>query len=246
VGGDRGLRIAFVGKGGAGKSLIAGTVCRILGRNGQCVLAMDVDTMVGLSVSLGLGHETAPLPGDLAERVEGRGWQVKAGLRPARIVDRYARRGPDNVAFLTLGKLPGNVQPAVTVAFRSVLDRFRRPGWSIVADLAAGTRQPMFGWAEFARTVIVVADPSAKSLISAQRLVRAGIGTHLVVNKVQDDADLANIQRDVPLPLIGVLPYDPEVGEAEKWGKAPIDAASNSPALRAIGALTQRLMELER
>jgi CO dehydrogenase maturation factor len=49
------LRVAVVGKGGAGKSLIAGT----LARRGHHVLALDVDTLPGLALSLGLG----PRPG---------------------------------------------------------------------------------------------------------------------------------------------------------------------------------------
>ncbi|MDQ6823553.1 MAG: cobyrinic acid a,c-diamide synthase, partial [Candidatus Eremiobacteraeota bacterium] len=48
------MRIAFIGKGGNGKSTIAGTVARLLGRAGDNVLALDVDTLPGLSVSLGL------------------------------------------------------------------------------------------------------------------------------------------------------------------------------------------------
>lgn len=241
--GDRGLRIAFVGKGGAGKSLIAGTLCRQLARSGQCVLAMDVDTMVGLSISLGLGENTTGgLPSGLAERVEGKGWQVKRGVRPANLVDRFAIRGPDEIRFLQLGKLPGEVEPSVTVAFRQVLERFSRRKWSVVADLAAGTRQPMFGWARFARTVIVVADPSAKSLLAARRLVRAGVGTHLVANRVADEADVALIRQAVALPLLGSVPYDAGVSNAEREGLAPIDATPRSPAVKAIGELAARLL----
>jgi CO dehydrogenase maturation factor len=241
--GDRGLRIAFVGKGGAGKSLIAGTLCRQLARSGQCVLAMDVDTMVGLSISLGVGEsELAGLPSGLAERVEGKGWQVKRGVRPAKLVDRFAGRGPDGVRYIELGKLPTSVEPSVTVVFRHVLEHFRRVGWSVVADLAAGTRQPMFGWARFARTVIVVADPSAKSLLAARRLVRAGVGTHLVANRIVDDADIALIQKAVALPLLGSVPYDAGVSNAERDGVAPIDATPRSPAVKAIGALAASLL----
>ena len=206
------------------------------------MLAMDIDTMVGLSVSLGVGDQDARLPKGLAERVEGKGWQVKRGVRPSLLVDRYARRGPDGVLLLSLGKLPEGVEPTVTVAFRYVLERLRRPGWSIVADLAAGTRQPMFGWAKFASTVVVVVDPSVKSQLSAQRLVRAGVGTHLVANKVQDDADIGAIQRAVPLPMLGAVPYDPEVADAEKFGQAPIDGAPNSAAVRAVADLAIRLL----
>ena len=238
------MKVAFVGKGGAGKSALAGTFCRHLAQRGAKVLAMDIDTMTGLALSLGLGSGGARLPTDLAERIEGKGWQVKPGSRPSRLVDRYALIGPDGVGFLELGKLPGRVEPAVTVAFRYVLEGFRRPGWSVVADLAAGTRQPMFGWARFARTVLVVADPSSKSTLTARRLVKAGIGTHLVANKVQNPADLAAIEAAVPLQLLGWVPFDPEFADAEAMGRAAIDTDPSGPAVRAVGELTTRLQEL--
>ena len=242
MGDGRGLRIALVGKGGSGKSMVAGTLCRQLARRGECVLAMDVDTMPGLGLSLGLGEDCARLPAGLAERVEGKGWQVKPGFRPSNVVDRHARRGPDGVEFLALGKLPDHVEPAISVAFRYVLEHFRRPGWSVVGDLAAGTRQPMFGWANFARTVIVVADPSAKSLLTARRLLRAGVATHLLANKVRDDADVAAIREAVSLPLLGAVPYDADVAEAERSGNAPIDVAPECRAVRAINAVAGRLV----
>ena len=241
----RGLRIAFVGKGGAGKSLIAGTLCRQLARSGECVLAMDVDTMVGLSISLGLGvTPTGGLPDGLAQRVEGKGWQMlrERRVRPSSLVDRFARVGPDGIRYLELGKLPNSVEPSVTVAFRYVLEHFRRRSWSVVADLAAGTRQPMFGWAKFARTVVVVADPSAKSLLAARRLVRAGIGTHMVANRVQDERDIASVQQAVALPLLGWVPYDASVADAERNAAAPIDAAPGASAVAAIGELGAHLL----
>ena len=57
------LRVALVGKGGAGKSVIAGTLARILARRGHRVLALDVDTLPGLALSLGLALD---LVGDRA------------------------------------------------------------------------------------------------------------------------------------------------------------------------------------
>jgi CO dehydrogenase maturation factor len=114
----------------------------------------------------------------------------------------------------------------------------------MVADLAAGTRQPMYGWASFARTVLVVADPSSKSTLTARRLVKAGIGTHLVANKVQTRADVASIEAAVALPLLGWVPFDRALAEAEAHGQAPIDIAPDGPAVQAVGELTTRLLEV--
>jgi CO dehydrogenase maturation factor len=235
------MKVAFVGKGGTGKSVLAGTVCRHLARRGLPVLALDVDTVPGLAFSLGGPREEARLPAGLAERVPEKGWRVVKGAGAARLVDRYSAKAPDGVRFLELGKLPGRVEPTVTVAFRHVMERFRRPGWAMIADLAAGTRQPMFGWTDFADFVIIVADASAKSRLTARRL--RPLATHLVANKVRSDTDLAAITSTVGLPLLGVVPYDEMLAEAEQRGIAPIDFAPVSPAVVAAERLAERLMQ---
>ncbi len=49
------MRLALVGKGGSGKSVVAGTIARLLAREGRQVLALDLDTLPGLAFSIGLG-----------------------------------------------------------------------------------------------------------------------------------------------------------------------------------------------
>lgn len=230
-----------MGKGGAGKSTIAGTMCRCLAATGHPVLALDVDTMPGLAQSLGAGAVDARLPPDLFEVVDGR-WKAVRRTYPARLVDRYSHEAPGGVRLLELGKLPRRVEPGSSVAFRWVMESFRRPGWAVVADLAAGTRQPMFRWARFADPVIVVSDATAKSILTARRLAR--VATHLVVNRAQDGPDgddVARVRRAVDLPLLGVVPGDEAVIEADRTGRSIFDVAPRSPAVLAIREITSRL-----
>ena len=239
------LWVAFLGKGGTGKSTLAGTVCRQLGRRGHTVLALDVDTAPGLAISIGVPIDGGRLPPKLAELVEGkkgRHWQMVKGAGPARLVDRFSVHGSDGIRFLELGKLPDRVEPSVSVAFRHVMERFRRPGWDLVADLAAGTRQPMFGWADFATVRVVVVEPSWKSTLTARRLMP--VATHLVANKVRSRGELELVTAAVSLPLLGVIPYDRDVVEAEHQGLAPIDFAERSPAVEAAAELAATLEDL--
>jgi CO dehydrogenase maturation factor len=48
------MKIAVAGKGGSGKTTLAGTLARALGRRGQAVLAIDADTNPNLAITLGL------------------------------------------------------------------------------------------------------------------------------------------------------------------------------------------------
>lgn len=194
-----------------------------------------------MAYSIGIPGAHARLPTGLAERVDGKGWVVGKGIGPARLVDRYSALGPDGLRLLELGKLPDRVEASVSVGFKYVMERFRRPGWDLVADLAAGTRQAMFGWAKFAEVVVVVADPTVKSLISARRLAK--VGTHVLANRVRDHSDLERIRDSAGLPVIGSIPYDDALAEADRRGVAPIDFAPDSAAVKAIIDLASRLIE---
>lgn len=236
-------RIAFVGKGGAGKSVIAATVARLLGRRGGPVLALDLDTMPGLAHSLGVAAGPEGLPEDLAERREGEGWVMRVEVSPEELVRRHGHDAPDNVRLLVLGKLPGHVRPGSTTAFRHVVMGFDTPGWAVVGDLAAGTRQAFFGWAGFARTVVLVVEPSAKSVLSARRLglLRDGSPARFVVvaNKVRSLAEGRDLAGRVGIPLAGAVPYDRLVRDAEAAGLAPLDAVPSAPAIAAIRELCE-------
>ncbi len=245
------MRIAFLGKGGSGKSTIAGTVARLLAREGHKVLALDVDTMPGLAFSIGLGRITdAGMPEELGERREGKGWVLREEISAEALVDRYALDGPDDVRFLQLGKLPGHVRPGSTTAFRHVIETFRSPGWSIVGDLAAGTRQSFYGWADFATILGIVIEPTRAALLSARRLrgvaeimPEATVG--LIVNKVRNGTAAEVIGADLELPVWAEVPYDERVAIAERTGLAPIDVAPESEAVAAIAGLVADLRHVD-
>ena len=242
------LRVAFVGKGGAGKSLVAATCARLIAARGAPVLAVDLDTMPGLTLSLGAGDlREASLPDDLAEQREGQGWVMKEPVSARALVDSYARLAPDGVRVLTLGKLPGEWRPGATVALRHVLRTLDAPDWTVIGDLPAGTRQPAFGWTEFARLVAVVVEPTAMSVLSGRRIAtllatrwpdrRIGV----VVSKARPGDDPAAVARAVGPELLGSVPYDDDVRSAEQAGRAPFDAAPRSRAVEAVRRLVAAL-----
>jgi CO dehydrogenase maturation factor len=237
--------VAIAGKGGGGKSFIAATLARSLARARGPVLALDIDTMPGLALSLGADAGPEGLPGDLAEERPGVGWVMRTAVPATELVSRYSVGAPDGVRLLTLGKLPGHLKPSSSAVFRHVARTFDEPGWSIVADLPGGVRQPSFGWTEFADIAVLVVEPTAKSQLAAQRVARIVAGSRsrvvVVVSKWRPGDDAGAIAASLGLPLVGVVPYDDRVRAAESAGKAPLDAVPDAAAVRAVQELLASL-----
>jgi CO dehydrogenase maturation factor len=250
----RGLRLAVVGKGGAGKSVISATLARSLARRGHRVLALDSDTLPGLSISIGAGvPDDVPLNA-AAERNEKGRWHLVKGIGPARAVTRFATDAPDGVRLLAIGKTDRRgltVNRASHQAFYKVihgLDDVRSlDDWVILGDLPAGARQAAYDWAPYARRFLVVVEPTWQSMLTARRIVRIARTMRddrefsLIVNKVTDDGDADRVQEFLGVPLLGSVPADDAVRAAERDGVALLDAAPDAPAARAIMRLADAL-----
>jgi CO dehydrogenase maturation factor len=247
------VRIAVVGKGGAGKSVIAGTMARLLARRGHKVLALDSDLMPGLAVSLGASAPAEPPLNQAAERPEGARWRLKKGIGPVRAVQRYSTEAPDGIRLLQIGKLsPDGLAPIVASAqaFYLVIHGLERSewlaDWTIVGDLPAGPRQTAFDWAPYASALVVVVEPTWKSALTARRIARIArsrksVEARFVGNKVNGDADVRRLKDLLGEPLLRVIPRDEAVAEADRLGRALIDHAPDSAAVQAIERLVDDL-----
>lgn len=244
--------MAFVGKGGAGKSSLAGTFARVLASSGGDVLALDSDPMPGLAFSLGVAQSDAGLPDEAVEEYDDAGqrrYRLRAGLTGPGAVEQYAARGPDGVRLLQLGKARGPKwsNSRQHFGFQRVLDELPGDGWSIVGDLPGGTRQPFFTWGRYADTFLVVVEPSPASLLTGRRLARlagtAGAPRLLVIaNKVREPQDAELVATRTGLPLLGSVPYDPALGEADRLGRAVLDHDPDGPTATAVRSLVAALM----
>ena len=248
------LRVAFVGKGGVGKSAVAGTFARALARRGSPVLAIDSDPMPGLAFSLGIDVTDVGIPDDaVRERAEGEKgprFRLRDDLPAAEAVERYSVAGPDGVRFLQFAKLRGHLGSTMRsqFAFRQILEDLPEDRWALVGDLPGGMRQPFFGWGDYAHTVFVVVEPTVKSMRAGRRLSRLALTENppamigVVANKVREEADVARVAEATGLPVLGSVPWDEAFAEAERLGRAPIDAAPSSAAVQSIESLVIQMM----
>lgn len=105
------MRIAIAGKGGTGKTTIAGTLARIWARTGREVLAIDADTNPNLASVLGIPRDAAEaivsLPRNLVQRQTNDDGTTTTRFTadPEQLISEFAIRGPDAVKLMVMGRV---------------------------------------------------------------------------------------------------------------------------------------------
>lgn len=240
------VRLAVVGKGGSGKTVLTALVVRALAEAGFMVLAVDLDSNPGLAVTLGLPVGDTPLADEAVEERPGTpfGWGLASHLTPAEAVRRYATPVADKVVFMGFGNNAALDTPVLRylTAVREVAERFEEPGWLVVSDLAAGPTTPYEGYTRQASCALVAVEPTPTAILTAQGLIdimaEDGTPAKVVVTKVRDDDDLARVAKE--LEVFAAIPFDPDIARLEREGSLATLPAS-SPALEAARRLVDRL-----
>jgi len=103
------MKIAVAGKGGSGKTTIAGTLACVVAEGGTPVVAIDDDSNPNLALTLGLGPEaSAPpaLPRDLlAERVDDAGTRWLDLTAPADdVIRQFGVPARENLTLVVMGQ----------------------------------------------------------------------------------------------------------------------------------------------
>ncbi len=239
------MKIAVVGKGGAGKTTTAAVLARTLARTGQPVVALDCDTNPNLGLSLGVGMDATEALLSLRDGVGD-------GVEHARSWDDIvARFGVD---------APGRRPPRHGLQDRG--PRFRLPvmrglpeqllgldiaeDTTVVADFEAGIGTLTRLGETKVDAVVVVTDPTVKSLEVASRAARLAeehtAGPIVIVaNRVLDEADRDTVERTLSGRTVLVIPEDDAIPAADRADTAPLDASPDSPAVRALTGLAPLL-----
>ena len=103
------MKIATVGKGGSGKTTIAGTLTRILAENGTKILAVDGDPNPNLALTLGIGRKEADqityIPPTIMTIKEKNGQRkLQMTLNADELINTYAAKAADNIDLIVMGK----------------------------------------------------------------------------------------------------------------------------------------------
>ena len=114
----------------------------------------------------------------------------------------------------------------------------------VVFDMEAGVGTLLRLAPGQADLVLVVAEPSAKSIEVARRAAEIAAeraAVIVVANRVRDEADLERIRAALGDHELVVVPEEPAIARADQDGTAPIDVDPDAPGVRALRDLADRL-----
>ncbi len=119
-----------------------------------------------------------------------------------------------------------------------------------IADMEAGLEHLSRGTTRHADVVIAVLEPYYRSLETGARVLdmarELGVKrVHAIANKVRGPADQQAIDEFCKargISLLGSVPHDDAILEADREGGAVLDRSPNAPAVRAIEAIATELM----
>ncbi|MBA3311349.1 MAG: AAA family ATPase [Nocardioidaceae bacterium] len=241
------MKIAVVGKGGSGKTTVSAVLARTIARQGWATLALDCDTNPNLGISLGLGEEVTERLVALRDAVDT--GDVEHPDTSDELVRRFGVDAPDGVRLAVVSAIahPQPGCPCCGVSPEQLLGQLAAPDLVVVADFEAGLGTVMRLDGRPVDVAVVVVEPTAKSLEVGRRaadLIRETQLGRLVVtaNRVRDEQDVARVTAAFPQVSPVLVPDDPAIGEAERRGVAPLDAAPDSPAVRALTSLAEELL----
>lgn len=117
----------------------------------------------------------------------------------------------------------------------------------MVADLEAGIGTLSRMGADGTDVVVIVVEPTPKSIEVGRRAVGLAVETGVprvivVANRIRGDDDLARVRAAFVDGEIVAVPDDPRIADADRAGVAPLDLAPDAPAVRALISLADRLV----
>jgi CO dehydrogenase maturation factor len=245
--------IGLAGKGGTGKTTIAGLLVKYLVEKGKVpVLAVDADSNSNLNEVLGLEVEES-----LGEARE----EMKKGVATGMTKDVFMEMKLEQAVveskgfdLIVMGRPEGaGCYCAANTLLTQYLDRLIGNYASVVIDNEAGMEHISRLTTNNIDLLIIVSDPTRRGILSAARISEL---THeltlnirrkvFVVNQAKEGQHetIEKLVSEYPLELIGFIPEDTQVIDFDLQGRPTIELDREASAVTAAYQIFDRILDI--
>ena len=251
------MKISISGKGGSGKSTVATLLAKQALQRGRTVLVVDADdSNSGLYRMLGFEHPPTPLMAlvggkdKIKEKMGQSTLLTQAQISITDIHPEFIVRR-DGLMMVAIGKILHSLEGCACpmgVLNREFLNKLTLNDHELaIIDMEAGIEHFGRGIDEAIDQVLVVIEPSFDSLVMAEKIndLAGSIGKKVavVLNKIPSEKISLEMEAEVAskgMELIGILPYDSKVFDANLHGKT----AAGSQASEAAGRIVKQILQV--
>jgi CO dehydrogenase maturation factor len=251
-----GFKIAVSGKGGTGKTTLAGLLITVLMRdNKKPVLAIDADANATLSETLGVTPENTI--GDLREDTRRNITAIPTGIPKETFIELRVQEAiteGEGFDLLVMGRPEGSgCYCYVNSVLRAYIDALAENYPYIVMDNEAGMEHLSRRTSKGADVLIICSDPSVRGVRTAERIALMAAEEDMLIGRVclvfgrmHPGTALPDTVRqaaaDSGLEVVGVVPFDPIIEELDEKTEGFTALPEDSPALSEAREILRRIL----
>jgi CO dehydrogenase maturation factor len=244
--------IALAGKGGTGKTTVAGMLIKYLVKKGKTpILAVDADSNANLNEVLGL--VVTDTLGNARE-------EMKKGIVPGGMTKdvfmsmklEQAVVETSGYDLIVMGRPEGaGCYCAANTLLTGFLEKMVDNYAYLVMDNEAGMEHVSRLTTRNVDVLLIVTDTSRRGLTAGIRInqlakdLKIGVGkSYLLMNQVKHPPDpkVLDLVREADIEWAGTIPEDDTVYQFDLKGQATIEIAEDNPAIKAAYAVFERII----
>lgn len=245
--------IALAGKGGTGKTTVAGLLIKYLVKKGMSpILAVDADSNANLNEVLGLG---------VADTLSNAREEMKKGIVPSGMpknvfMDMKLQEAvieSEGYDLIVMGQPEGpGCYCAANTLLTNFLDKLLGNYPYVVMDNEAGMEHISRLTTKNVDILLVVSDTSRRGIQAALRInglvksLNIGVGRScLIVNQTREELPdtVLDMISQQGLELAGTIPEDDTVYEYDLAGRPTVEIPDDNPAVQAAFAIFDKIFE---
>jgi CO dehydrogenase maturation factor len=248
--------IALAGKGGTGKTTIAGlTVRYIIEKKKRPVLAVDADSNNCLNEVLGVDvHATIGKLREESLQTIRSGAERPGGMSMEQIFDYQVQQSiieSKGFDLMVMGRPEGpGCYCAANNIIRKYTDKLSETYPYVVIDNEAGLEHLSRRTTHKVDLLLIVSDPAVRGIQTGKRInglveeLQLEINRRLVIiNRISgnEGADLKNLAEESGLQVAGLVPQDEAIFNLDLQGKPIFQLPDDSKAVKAVFSILDSL-----